>query len=122
MKKVLFPILLIFGVGLIILPLYLTLKRDTPNTLHFDSPQWHLPEGVKARIGSGRVNVMRYSPDGNLLAVGSAIGVWIYDVHTAEPLSLLGAHSSVINSVSFTPNGETLAAIRRFYRHSTPTG
>ena len=110
MKKVLFPILLIFGVGLIVLTLYLTLKRDTPDTLHFDSPQWHLPEGVKARIGSGRVNVMRYSPDGNLLAVGSAIGVWIYDAHTTEPLSLLAAHSSVINSVSFTPDGETLAA------------
>ncbi len=110
MKKVLFPILLIFGVGLIILPLYLTLKRDTPDTLHFDSPQWHLPEGAKARIGSGRVNVMRYSPDGNLLAVGSAIGVWIYDAHTAEPRSLLAAHSSVINSVSFTLDGETLAA------------
>ena len=113
MKKVLFPILLIFGVGLIVLPLYLTLKRDVPDTLHtlhFESPQWHLPEGVKARIGSGRVNVMRYSPDGNLLAVGSAIGVWIYDAHTAEPRSLLAAHSAVINSVSFTPDGETLAA------------
>ena len=113
MKKVLFPILLIFGVGLIILPLYLTLKRDTPDTLHtlhFESPQWHLPEGVKARIGSGRVNVMQYSPDGNLLAVGSGIGVWIYDAHTAEPRSLLGAHSAAINSVSFTPDGETLAA------------
>ncbi len=110
MKKVLFPILLIFGVGLIILPLYLTLKRVTPDALHFEVPQWHLPEGAKARIGSGRVNVMRYSPDGNLLAVGSAIGVWIYDAHTAEPRSLLAAHSSVINSVSFTPDGETLAA------------
>ena len=110
MKKVLFPILLICGIVLIILTLYLVPERDTPDTLHFESPQWHLPEGVKARIGSGRVNVMRYSPDGNLLAVGSAIGVWIYDAHTAEPRSLLAAHSTVINSVSFTPDGETLAA------------
>ncbi len=110
MKKVLFPILLIFGVGLIILPLYLTLKRDVPDTLHFESPQWHLPEGVKARIGSGRVNVMRYSPDGNLLAVGSDIGVWIYDAHTAEPQSLFTTHTSVVNSVSFTPDGRMLAA------------
>ena len=110
MKKVLFPILLICGIVLIILTLYLVPERDVPDTLHFESPQWHLPEGVKARIGSGRVNVMRYSPDGNLLAVGSAIGVWIYDAHTAEPLSLLAAHSSVINGVSFTPDGKTLAA------------
>lgn len=110
MKKVLFPILLICGIVLIILTLYLVRERDVPDTLHFDSPQWHLPEGVKARIGSGHVNVMRYSPDGNLLAVGSAIGVWIYDVHTAEPQSLLAAHTSVINDISFTPDGETLAA------------
>lgn len=110
MKKVLFPILLICGIVLIILTLYLVPERDVPDTLYFNSPQWHLPEGVKARIGSGRVTVMQYSPDGNLLAVGSAIGVWIYDAYTAEPLSLLAAHSSAINSVSFTPDGETLAA------------
>ena len=110
MKKVLFPILLICGVVLIILTLYLTLKRDTPDTLHFESPQWHLPEGVKARIGSGRVNTMRYSPDGNLLAVGSDIGVWIYDAYTAEPQSLFPVHTSVVNSVSFTPDSRMLAA------------
>ncbi|RKU06355.1 hypothetical protein C6503_26025 [Candidatus Poribacteria bacterium] len=110
MKKVLFPILLICGIVLIILTLYLVPERDVPDTLHFDSPQWHLPEGAKSRIGSGRVNVMRYSPDGNLLAVGSDIGVWIYDVHTAEPQSLIAAHASVINGISFTPDGKTLAA------------
>ena len=110
MKKVLFPILLICGIVLIVLTLYLVPERDVPDTLHFDSPQWHLPEGVKARIGSGRVNVMRYSPDGSLFAVGSDIGVWIYDAHTAEPRSLLTAHSSIINGISFTPDGKTLAA------------
>lgn len=110
MKKVLFLVLLIGGVGLIVLTLYLAPKRDAPDTLHFEVPQWHLPEGAKARIGSGRVNVMRYSPDGNLLAVGSDIGVWIYDAHTAEPRSLLAAHSSVINSVSFTPDSKMFAA------------
>ncbi|MCG8623306.1 MAG: WD40 repeat domain-containing protein, partial [Proteobacteria bacterium] len=110
MKKVLFPILLICGIVLIILTLYLVPERDVPDTLHFDSPQWHLPEGVKARIGSGRVNVMQYSPDGSLLAVGSDIGVWIYDTHTTEPRAVLAAHSSVINGISFTPDGETLAA------------
>lgn len=59
MKKVLFPILLICGIVLIILTLYLVPERDAPDTLHtlhFESPQWHLPEGVKARIGSGRVD------------------------------------------------------------------
>ena len=110
MKKVLFPILLISGIILIILTLYLVPERDIPTSLNFDFPQWHLPEGAKARIGSGGVNVMRYSPDGSLLAVGSNIGVWIYDVHTTEPLSLLGAYSSAVNSVSFTPDSSLLAA------------
>ena len=30
-----------------------------------DSPQWRLPEGVKARLGRGRIVEMRYSPDGD---------------------------------------------------------
>ena len=110
MKKVLFPILLICGIVLIILTLHLVPERDVPDTLHFNSPQWRLPEGAKARIGSGRVNVMQYSPDGSLLAVGSDIGVWIYDAYTAEPQSLFIAHTSVVNSVSFTPDSRMIAA------------
>lgn len=73
--------------------------------------QWHLPEGAKARIGSGTIRSMQYSPDGNLLAVVSDIGVWILNALTAEPQHLLAAHTGVINSISFSPDGSTLAVV-----------
>ena len=34
-----------------------------------DSPQWRLPENVKARLGKGRISEFQYSPDGTRLAV-----------------------------------------------------
>ena len=44
-----------------------------------DSPQWHLPDGVRARLGKGVIHEIAYSPDGSQLAVGGDIGIWIYD-------------------------------------------
>ena len=45
-----------------------------------DYTKWELPKAAKARLGKGGINVMEFSPDGTLLAVGSNIGVWLYDV------------------------------------------
>jgi len=82
---------------------------EIERNLRLDYKQWHLPEGAKARIGSGTIRTMQYSPDGNLLAVVSGIGVWIFNAKTAEPQHLLAAHTSMINSISFSPDGRTLA-------------
>ncbi|MDE0637952.1 MAG: hypothetical protein OXI43_19100 [Candidatus Poribacteria bacterium] len=82
---------------------------EEERNMRFDYKQWHLPEGVKARIGSGTIRTMQYSPDGNLLAVVSGIGVWIFDAQTANPRHLLAAHTGVINSISFSPDGNILA-------------
>ena len=75
-----------------------------------DSPQWHLPKGAKARLGKGWISDIAYSPDGNLLAVGTAIGIWIYDVHSGEELALLTGHTSPVESVAFSPDGTMLAS------------
>ena len=80
------------------------------STLAQDSPQWHLPKGVKVRLGKGRISTIAYSPDGNLLAVGTYIGVWIYDVHTGAELDLLTGHTAEIESLAFSPDGNTLAS------------
>ena len=82
---------------------------EKERNLRLDYKQWHLPEGAKARIGSGTVRTMQYSPDGNLLAVVSGIGVWILDAQTAAPRHLLAAHTGVINSISFSADSRTLA-------------
>lgn len=50
--------------------------------------QWHLPEGAKARLGKGKLNRIMFSPDGTRIAVSTAIGIWVYDAHTTEVVSL----------------------------------
>ena len=54
-----------------------------------DYMQWHLPEGVNARLGKGKVNDIKFSPDGTLLSVGTSIGVWLYDATTGKEIDLL---------------------------------
>ena len=80
------------------------------NTFAQDSPQWHLPEGAKARLGKGGINEIQYSPDGTRLAVAGSIGIWIYSVHTGEELALLAGHTEDVWSISFSPDGNTLAS------------
>ena len=50
--------------------------------------KWHLPEGAKARLGRGKLNNVIFSPDGTRIAVSTAIGIWVYDAHTTEVVSL----------------------------------
>ena len=69
-----------------------------------------LPEGAKARLGKGKINEIKYSPDGTRLAVASSIGIWIYDAQTGEELELIRGYTSGVNSVSFSPNGSTMAS------------
>ena len=54
--------------------------------------RWNLPEGVKegvkARLGKGKLNNIIFSPDGTRVAVPTSIGIWVYDAHTTEVVSL----------------------------------
>ena len=87
------------------------------NTFAQDPSQWHLPEGAKARLGKGTINEIQYSPDGTRLAVASGIGIWLYDTATHQvgnsrngEVALLTGHTGVVTSVSFSPDGRTLAS------------
>ncbi len=72
-----------------------------------DWTQWKLPEKAKARLGKGGVNVIQFSPDGAQLAVGSNIGVWLYDVETGKERSLFAGKSLCL---AFSPEGRFLAS------------
>ena len=85
-------------------------NRNQLDTISYDSPQWHLPEGAIARIGKGTISKIKYSPDGTLLAGISTIGVWLYDVQTGEARSLLAGHSGTINNITFSEDGKLLAS------------
>ena len=71
-----------------------------------DYSQWELPKEAKARFGKGGINAIQFSPDGTQLAVGTNIGVWLYDVETGEEKSLF---MGGCRALTFSPDGRFLA-------------
>ena len=71
-----------------------------------DYSQWELPKEAKARLGKGGINAIQFSPDRTQLAVGTNIGVWLYDVETGEEMSLF---TGMCQSLAFSSDGRFLA-------------
>ena len=69
-----------------------------------------LPYGAIARFGKGGINVMHFSPDGTQLAVGTDIGVWVYDSASGEEKHLPANTFGQSNALAFSPNGRILAS------------
>ena len=59
----LFPLLIIFASLL-----------SLSNSSAQEYTRWNLPQGAIARLGKGKINQVKYSPDGNTIAVASSIG------------------------------------------------
>ena len=74
--------------------------QDDGTVRHYS--QWELPKHAKARLGKGRITTMQFSPDGNQLALGSPIGIWLYDVNTGQELHLF---TGPCGSLAFSPDG-----------------
>jgi WD40 repeat protein/serine/threonine protein kinase len=67
--------------------------------------------------GSGIPTRVDWSSDGKLLAVGSTVGVWIYDVSTMDLVSFIETKNYVL-SVAFSPDNAFLATTEDSYRGS----
>ena len=89
-----------------------------PNPVEFptktaadDFTQWDLPGGATARFGKGATFDMDYSPNGDLIAVGTSTGAWLYDAENGEEVALLrtGVRESSVTDVRFSQDGKTLA-------------
>ncbi len=59
----------------------------------------------------GVVSCVTFSPDGTLLAAGTAIGeIWLYDVASGVPRDTLRGHSDGVWSIAFSPDSRTLVS------------
>lgn len=81
-----------------------------PNDPTQNNTEWYVSEEPKTRLGKGVIGQIRYSPDGTQLAVGSSIGIWIYNAHTGKELNLLTGHTKGAGCIAYSPNGHILAS------------
>ena len=75
-----------------------------------DNTKAGLPEGAIERLGKGGINLMRFSPDGTRLAVGTDVGVWVYDVPDGKETALFTEHPGQVNALAFSTDGKILAS------------
>ena len=69
-----------------------------------------LPSRAFARLGKGGVTDAAVSPNGNLIAIASHIGVWLYDGHTGNFSSLIAVEETgIVSAVAFSAENTQLA-------------
>lgn len=88
-------------------------KTQTTTTFNYDDSEvskWALPEGAIARLGRGSVRDMAFSPDGQYFAVGSSMGLWLYQHPTLSPIALWETDRGFIDGVTFSPDSRWIAA------------
>jgi WD40 repeat protein/tetratricopeptide (TPR) repeat protein len=64
--------------------------------------------GYLERLGKGAITNMAYSPDGSLLALATALGIYFYDAQTVAELHYIETQVPV-QAIAFSPNNEMLA-------------
>lgn len=82
----------------------------SPNDPSKNNTEWYVSEEPKVRLGKGIIGQIKYSPDGTQLAVGSSIGVWIYNAYTGKELNLLTGHIKWPSLIAYSPDGNLLAS------------
>ena len=98
---------------LFFLTLFIVSTFTLPNAFaQYEShTQIGLPEGAKARFGTGGFRRIQYAPNGTgtQFFIFSTIGIWLYDAETLQVRDLLEDFRGY-SSVTFNPDGSTLAA------------
>ena len=80
-----------------------------PRVFHEHETRSELPEGAIARLGKGGINVIRFSPDGKFLAVGSDVGIYLYSAKTGEEIALPNKTIGQVNAIAFSSDSNILA-------------
>ncbi|RKU09210.1 hypothetical protein C6503_21975 [Candidatus Poribacteria bacterium] len=79
-----------------------------PNIDGEDVTTWALPEGAMARLGRGSVRDMAFSPDGQYFAIGTSIGLWLYELPTLSPIALWNTERGMTDHVTFSPDSHRI--------------
>jgi WD40 repeat protein len=61
-----------------------------------------------SRFGQGTLEEIVISPDGELLAIASSRGTWIYDAQSMEPINLIGEGAGNVSAVDWSPDGQKI--------------
>ena len=80
------------------------------DSLEQDYTTMGLPHGALMRLDKGESSLVAWSRDGERLAVGGTIGIWVYDTETGDEVSLLAGHRREVVSMEFSPDGTILAS------------
>ena len=72
-----------------------------------DYTKWELPKKAKARLGKGGISALQFSSDGTQFAVGSNIGVWLYDLKTGKEIDMFPGRGQAI---AFSPDGRYIVS------------
>ena len=68
-----------------------------------------IPSDARLRLGKGTINCIVTSPDGQYAAVGSSVGLYLYDLETFEMIWMVTTNSPV-SSLAISNEGDQLAA------------
>ena len=82
--------------------------RVPHNIENEDVTTWALPEGAIARLGRGSVRDMAFSPDGQYFAVGTSIGLWLYELPVLSPVALWNTERGMTDDVTFSPDSRRI--------------
>ena len=94
----------------LLLTIFLSIAAMLSTSFAQDNTKVGLPDGAIARLGKGGINLMRFSPDGTRLVVGTDVAVWVYDVPDGKETALFTGHGGQVNALAFSPDGKILVS------------
>lgn len=71
--------------------------------------KWALPEGAIARLGQGIVQALAFFADGQHLAVGTRVGLYLYQMKTMTPVALSDTERGLVSKIACSPDGKWIA-------------
>ena len=84
------------------------MENRRPQT-NSDITTWALPEGAVGRLGRGIINDITVAPNKKSLAVATRVGVWMYELGTIHPATLLETKRGIIGNVALSHDGKWVA-------------